>query len=285
MERLRDALRNAKLTKTGKKIAEYVLDHDTEACFMTSTELASRLKVSETSVIRFTRALGFSGYMDFQKNMREQYTEKVNRVSNSITVPHERLLASLEHPDEDYVESFLVNTEKNIGSVLRNNSRAAFEQAIELLLGSRRKFILGTRANSGVSSYFLLLMKHMLPDVYSASAPGISVIDQLCDISAGDCLILFSFPRYSELDRQALLLAGDAGASILAITDKPSALPAQYADVLLTVDVDTNSFFNSYVGVQLVMEILCAGISQRVGSSNESKLKTVDKYLDELGIY
>ena len=214
MERLRDALRNAKLTKTGKKIAEYVLDHDTEACFMTSTELASRLKVSETSVIRFTRALGFSGYMDFQKNMREQYTEKVNRVSNSITVPHERLLASLEHPDEDYVESFLVNTEKNIGSVLRNNSRAAFEQAIELLLGSRRKFILGTRANSGVSSYFLLLMKHMLPDVYSASAPGISVIDQLCDISAGDCLILFSFPRYSELDRQALLLAGDAGASI-----------------------------------------------------------------------
>ena len=80
-------------------------------------------------------------------------------------------------------------------------------------------------------------------------------------------------------------LAGDAGASILAITDKPSALPAQYADVLLTVDVDTNSFFNSYVGVQLVMEILCAGISQRVGSSNESKLKTVDKYLDELGIY
>ena len=130
---------------------------------------------------------------------------------------------ALEHPDEDYVESFLVNTEKNIGSVLRNNSRAAFEQAIELLLGSRRKFILGTRANSGVSSYFLLLMKHMLPDVYSASAPGISVIDQLCDISAGDCLILFSFPRYSELDRQALLLAGDAGASILAITDKPSA--------------------------------------------------------------
>ena len=96
MERLRDALRNAKLTKTGKKIAEYVLDHDTEACFMTSTELASRLKVSETSVIRFTRALGFSGYMDFQKNMREQYTEKVNRVSNSITVPHERLLASLD---------------------------------------------------------------------------------------------------------------------------------------------------------------------------------------------
>ena len=33
MERLRDALRNAKLTKTGKKIAEYVLDHDTEGLF------------------------------------------------------------------------------------------------------------------------------------------------------------------------------------------------------------------------------------------------------------
>lgn len=285
MNELKDALKNATLTKTGKKIAEYILDHDTEACFMTSTDLAAKLHVSEASVIRFSRALGFTGYMDFQKNLRQYYTEKINRVSNSITIPHERLLASLEHPDEDYVESFMINTEKNIESVLKNNSRTMFERAIDLILRSHRKYIVATRANSCVASYFLLLMKHMLPDVYSTADSSISIIDHMCDIEKEDCLILFSFPRYSELDRQALQMAEDAGASILVITDKPSAPLAQYANVTLSVDVDTNCFFNSYVGVQLVMEVLCAGISSRVGTSTEEKLKTVDKYLEKLGTY
>ena len=285
MEQLREAIKHATLTKTSQKIGEWVLDHNTEACFITSTDLAIQLDVSEASVIRFARALGFTGYMDFQKHLRQSYTEKVNMVSNAITVPYERLRASMEYSDGDYIKEFLMNTERNIESVLRNNSQDTFDQAISLLFRSHRKFILATRANSGVASYFLLLMKHMLPDVYSTGDSSISVIDHMCDITEKDCVILFSFPRYSELDRQALQLAEDAGASILVITDKPSAPLAQYADVLLTVDVNSSTFFNSYVGVQLVMEILCTGISRRVGASNEDKLKTVDKYLEKLGTY
>ncbi|MBR5474091.1 MAG: MurR/RpiR family transcriptional regulator [Lachnospiraceae bacterium] len=285
MEQLKEALKHATLTKTSQKIAEWVLDHDTEACFITSTDLAAGLEISEASVIRFARALGFTGYMDFQKHLRQNYTDKVNKVSSTITVPYERLRASMEHTDGDYIKEFLMNTERNIESVLRNNAPSVFEQAIDLLMRSHRKFILATRANTGVASYFLLLMKHMLPDVYSTGDSSISVIDHMCDITKDDCVVLFSFPRYSELDRQALQMAEDVGAPILVITDKPSAPLAPYADILLTVDVDSSAFFNSYVGVQLIMEILCAGISRRVGASAEDKLKTVDKYLEKLGTY
>lgn len=60
---------------------------------------------------------------------------------------------------------------------------------------------------------------------------------------------------------------------------------ARYATALLTVDVDTNTFFNSYVGVQLVMEILCAGLSRQVGGENAEKLKLIDRYIGTLGVY
>lgn len=285
MYQLKENIRNAKLTKTGKRIAEYILDNDTEACFMTSTELASRLCISEASVIRFSRALGFTGYMDFQKNLRDYYTEKINRVSNAITIPHERLRASIEHTNADYIETSVLNTETNIKSILKNNSHMTFDQAIELLCISHRKYITATRANSGVAAYFFLLLKHMLSDVYSTGDSSISVIDHLCDIDRQDCMILFSFPRYSELDRQALQMAKDAGAAIILITDKASSPLAQDADVLITVDVDTGSFFNSYVAVQLVTEILCAGLSCRLGAAGEEKLRHIDKYLEKLGTY
>jgi hypothetical protein len=49
--------------------------------------------------------------------------------------------------------------------------------------------------------------------------------------------------------------------------------------------VDTNTFFNSYVGVQLVMEILMAGLSRQVGDATAEKLQRIDRYIGKLGVY
>ena len=70
---MKELLHSAHLTKTQKIIAEYVLDNASEACFMTSTEIALKLGVSESSVIRFSRTIGFDGFMDFQKALRKDY--------------------------------------------------------------------------------------------------------------------------------------------------------------------------------------------------------------------
>lgn len=285
MEQLRDLMKNAKLTRTSRIIGEYVLDNETDACFMTSTEIAEKLEVSEASVIRFARALGFTGFMDFQKNLRKSHTERLGRISSAVAVPYERLQASMAHSDENYIQEFLMNTETNITSVIKNNPQDTFDQAIELLSTSRRKYIVASRANTGVASYFNLLLRHQVSDVIPTWESSVNVIDHMCDIGSEDCVILFSFPRYSEMDRQALQMAEDAGASIIVITDRPSAPMARFATVLLTVDVDTNTFFNSYVGVQLVMEILSAGLSRKMGGANAEKLQLIDKYIGALGVY
>ena len=78
MENIQDLLRSAHMTKTQKIIAEYILDNASDACFMTSTEIALKLGVSESSVIRFSRTIGFSGFIDFQKALRKDYQDKVS---------------------------------------------------------------------------------------------------------------------------------------------------------------------------------------------------------------
>ena len=73
-EELQARLMGVKLTKKEKLIAEFILDNFAEACFITSTEIAKRLHVSDSSVIRFTRTLGYTGFMDFQRSIRKTYT-------------------------------------------------------------------------------------------------------------------------------------------------------------------------------------------------------------------
>lgn len=91
MENMQDLLRSAHMTKTQKIIAEYILDNASDACFMTSTEIALKLGVSESSVIRFSRTIGFSGFIDFQKALRKDYQDKVLSISSSITTPSQRI--------------------------------------------------------------------------------------------------------------------------------------------------------------------------------------------------
>ena len=285
-EELRAKLMGVKLTKKEKLIAEFILDHFAEACFITSTEIARRLQDSDSSVIRFTRTLGYTGFMDFQRSIRKTYTERINSVSDNITVPSERLKLSISKLDQsDIVESYFSNVLQNLKTCINQNDTLAFERAASLIAGSKRKFIVTSRANSCVGDMMLLLLKHLLPDVYETSHPALNVIDHLCDITENDCIIAVSFPRYSEMDLLAAQMAYEAGAKIILITDKASAPLAKYATQLLTVSVDSNTFFNSYVAVLFTMELLCSFISKKMGYSTETKLRLIDKYLSKVGLY
>lgn len=285
MSELRELIHQANLTKTQKMIAQYILDNSADACFMTSTEIALKLGVSESSVIRFSRCLGFDGFMDFQKALRKEYQDRVTSISSSITVPAQRIAksAKLEH-NSDYINRHFKNAAKNLEAVFDHNTSATFEEAADAIIDAKYKYIAASRGNSCLADYFLLYLKHMVPHVETTLSAPISPIDHMCNISREDCLIIFSFPRYSSMDRIIAEMAREAGASIVVITDKPSALLAQYATVLLTVPVDSNTFFNSMVGPQFVTEALLDTVSHKV-KGIEKRLKKIDRYLDELGTY
>lgn len=285
MKELREIINNAKLTKTQKMIAKYILDNSADACFMTSTEIAETLGVSESSVIRFSRSLGYSGFMEFQKNLRRDYQDKILSISSTITVPSQRIAKQTSlNSNTEYINRHFKIAAQNLETIFINNSPELFEEAAQIIISSKRKYIAATRGNTSLSDYFLLYLKQMIPHVVMTNTTAISPIDHMCSITKDDCLIIFSFPRYSTVDEITAQMAHDIGAPIIVLTDKPSALLAPYATVLFTVPVDSNAFFNSLVGPQFLTEALLEIISHKV-KGIERRLKRIDQYLGRLGNY
>lgn len=56
------------MTNTEKKIADYVLEHYEQVLNSNITELGENAKVSDASIVRFCRSLGYKGYQDFKIN-------------------------------------------------------------------------------------------------------------------------------------------------------------------------------------------------------------------------
>lgn len=285
MKDIRELIHGAALTKTQKIIARFILDHSSDACFMTSTDIAAKLGVSESSVIRFSRSLGFQGFMDFQKTLRKDYQNRVLSISSAITVPSQRIAkrATLDN-NAEYIHRHFKNAAQNLEKIFSENAMSSFEEAANTIVSAKRKYILATRGNACLGDYFLLYLKHMLPNVETVTSASISPFDHICNISREDCLIVFSFPRYSSLDRLTVQMAEEAEAKIVVVTDKPSALLAGYASTILTVPVDSNTFFNSMVAPQFIAEALLDVISHKV-KGIEKRLRKIDRYLDELGNY
>mgnify|MGYP000973842050 CR=1 FL=1 len=70
---IRDTLESnlPKMSQRQAQLGRYVLDHITEIPFLSAAQLADRADVSEPTVIRFARGLGYTGYQDLRKEAQK----------------------------------------------------------------------------------------------------------------------------------------------------------------------------------------------------------------------
>lgn len=73
------------LTRTDAEIAEYILAHFNTIGFQTSTTLAEAVGVSDTSVIRFIRKLGFKGYSEFRAEMNKRAARQIGQSEKGLS--------------------------------------------------------------------------------------------------------------------------------------------------------------------------------------------------------
>ena len=60
----------AGMSKGQKAIALYIMQHSDKAAFMTAGALGEMAGVSESTVVRFAGALGYRGYPELQKALK-----------------------------------------------------------------------------------------------------------------------------------------------------------------------------------------------------------------------
>ena len=88
------------LRSSEKRIADYILANPEKTIYQSITMLAEIVKVSETSVIRLCKAIGYSGFQDFKINIakctiepRQQIHEEVLE-SDSISVITKKVMTA-----------------------------------------------------------------------------------------------------------------------------------------------------------------------------------------------
>lgn len=285
MEDLVHKIQSMTLTRTDAEIAEYILAHLSTIGFQTSTTMAEEIGVSDTSVIRFIRKLGFKGYADFRSEMNARTARQIDRAQPDLN-PGEKYLRTLEHLGSDSLISDVSQyTLNNLRKSYAQLDQGTVEQVVDILLRSDRKYIAGFRGTACCAQYMASKLLFLAPHVVPILHADASAVENLLDITDRDCLFLYSFPRYSEIARPLLEIARESGAKVILMTDRRTSPLANKADVVLTAQVDGLGFTNSYVAPLSLSEVILLSVSGRKDMTDSKRFNRIDSVMEREKLY
>lgn len=270
-ERLR--VQYQSLTKTQRKIADFLLHNAEEAAFHSISGLAEALHTSTSNIFRLAKAIGYSGYPELQRDLQKKIRQKIS--------PVKALENSQEKDKGKDIYSIIFDMDaRNLTSTQELNSKETLDRAVKEIIAARRVGLVGFRSSQAIAfllSFFLGRVRkncELLDNWFG------NLTNFLVNYGPKDLLVGISFPRYSRQTLEVLRYGKQAGCKVICLTDNPVSPVGQISDLVLLAGHKTSTYFNSFSSAVTLVNCLVAGVSLKNKKSLEA-LKSFDRIDNE----
>ncbi len=266
------------LSKSHKKIANYILKNSNSVPFFTVAKLANRAEVSEATVVRFATTLGYSGYPEMQHSMQ-------NSIQEQLTTTERLKMSSQVYADkEQSVYDIFRDDIENITTTMEKLDVEAFHKAAKVLLDAKRIYISANRSAASLGIFLQYYLNIILANSeILGTVEGIS--DQLYSLNEDDVVIGISFARYSSSTIHTIAFAKDMGATTIAITDTLLSPLLEHADITLTASSDMPSFIDSFTAPLSLINALIVYLGKEREEQVENRLNKMEDAWNKFGTF
>lgn len=251
------------LSKQLKKIARFILDNPIDTALDTAAEIATRLEVQPSSLIRFAQALDFEGFSEIQKIFRANLVQQLPGYSANYS---DRIRELKEGAAEGRAEAppildvFLEANSDALASLKSEVTAKQLETAIATIREASNVYLLGQRRSYPVASYLYYMMRNLDVRAFLLDGVGGNLAEQIRLIGEGDVLLVATFPNYADEVIGVAQQARDRGAKIIAMTDKLVSPIVKLSDTYFLTDKVTVSGFRTITGTMCLAQALAIGL-------------------------
>ena len=268
----------AALRPSERKVADYIFSYQGKAGELLIEELAREAEVSQPTVVRFVKAVGYKSFKDFKYAMlQDEMRERAEEKEEEIGLYGFRL--SGKDRLEEIPGKIITTSIQMLEETLKSIRNKEFERAVDAILGADNIVIYGVE-NS------LCTVNDLLTKLTYLGLNCRTYTDSyLQNVSAGnltkkDLAIGVSYSGYSRNTVEMMQTAKRAGARTLVLTNFENALIAKYADILLCAS--HRQFFYgdtifSRISQLALVDMLYAGVLNRNYPVLSKKLKKTNE--------
>lgn len=279
-----ERVRDTHLTRTGAKIADYFLKNKSILAFQSLSTIAAQLQISDISIVRFSRALGYEGFTDLKQHVQAELAALIDGNPEDVN-PLTKFTANMTFQRYDQpqtVEQLAESYCDMVQKTMIRNTMDDFRRAADLLIQSRRRYVVAYASRIGAAHTMRTYLSPMLSDVYTVTNCGYEAIVSLLNITDKDCVVLFSFGRSIDLERETLRTVREANAKLIVISDREDTPAAKQADVLLYSRANAGMPFFSNVCNVMISEIICNMVSTQAWPDIKDRMAAIDMHISTL---
>lgn len=272
------ARKREEMSKTQKKIADYILAHQVAASFHTVGRLAKETGVSEASVVRFANFLGFDGYTSFQKQMQE-------KTQNQMDTPQRLALSySVYEGREEGVAQVFKDDIQNLSDTLQGLDMDMFFAIVHELIKAKRIFIVCSRSSVGLGLFFQYYLRWSGSQVYLIDdlQNNEELINGLC---RDDFVFAISFKRYSKRTVDILQYMSKRKCKVASLTDFLTSPLIRCSDYYLLAKANMSTYLDSYVAPQAIIDALLMAIGKEKNKELECHFQEMEEVWHDLDVF
>ena len=281
MQELLDRIRRkqSSFSAAQKLVAAYVVENFYQIPFLSITQLAKNIGVSDNTIIKFCNQLGYAKFGEFKREFSEYaHIELVmaNKLSESESEENRQawLTAGMEE-DTAAIQATLTDPA----------NRQALEKLLPMIHGANNIYITGGRASGYMAGIFANALRYLGLKVHEISFGVGDYWDRLSTVTKEDLVIAICMPRYTARVVEALKLLYEAEIPIALITDTGLSPAHAYADPVFHCTVASGYYFPCYAGCLSLISAICRATGATRKEDAAEHIRRLERQLLEQGIF
>lgn len=213
------------LTRSGKKLANYILSNTIEVQYLSINSLAESSGVSEATITRFCRQLGLTGYNDLKIALAKSERTTADSYDSLDTIHSDDDLSVIcKKLGDSYLTAFKETKEQL--------DEAAFMQAVDMLSDARHVYCFGQGASS-IMAMEAWACFSVVTSTFTHIADSHMQIIAASLATPEDVILFFSYSGSTKDLQELFTVAKERSVPIILITHFRNSLAAELADVVL----------------------------------------------------
>lgn len=275
LKRLQDA--EMRKSKSDKLIANYFERNLAELPFETAKSIAARLEISQMTVGRYLRRLGFDGLEEMKAVLRRGRSNPAWQVKGSM----DRFQQDLR--EGKFIAGLLQQQVDNLGRIYELTTSHEWQQTVEALISASEVYVAAYQNVRGIAQYFTAQLSYTRPRVEFMDGLNGTYAEALDGSVAGRVLFLHDVRRFAAKARPLAEEARRAGVKVILLTDEFCPWADEVSDISLVVPGSHGPLWDGAATMTAVMDLLLSNIIVLMGNEVDERVQLLTRLQDVFG--
>jgi DNA-binding MurR/RpiR family transcriptional regulator len=254
------------LSRSYRKVADYIMSNYYEVSFMTAAQLAYAVGVDTTTVVRFSQRLGYNGYPELLNDIREQ-------VKAEIYAAYEPKELNADDPAGAYKDR-AEQEQHNLKQMLIHNPPDHVRRVADMFIAAQHVVLVAEGYAGTVAEMIAEQFRHRGISAEATSNDVVRMAGTLISLAPSTLVIGISATEYGDAVAKALEYARGKGCATLGVVGSLASPVNRMSDQVMYAPTDAPGPLPSIVA-------LVAALSALVQIAARDNNASVDKRQEE----